>query len=98
MQITRLTSHGKAKNAAISPDGRYIVHVMEEEGKESLWLRQVATNSNIQILPPEDVSFKGLTFSVDGDYIYYTSQESDKAIPVLYRMAERDILADISWF
>jgi len=86
MQITRLTAHGKAKNAAISPNGRYIVHVMEDEGKESLWLRQVATNSNIQIFPPDDVSFKGLNFSSDGDYIYYTSQELDKTVPNLYRM------------
>ena len=86
MQITRLTSHGKAKDAAISPDGRYIVHVMEDEGRESLWLRQVTTNSNIQILAPNEVNFQGLTFSSDGDYIYYTSLGIDNAIPVLYRM------------
>jgi len=86
MQITRLTSHGKAKDAVISPDGRYIIHVMENEGKESLWLRQVATNSTVQILPPDEVSFQGLTFSNDGNYIYYTSQKFNETFPSLYRM------------
>ena len=62
MQITQITTHGKAKMAAISPDGKYIVHVMEEAGKESLWLRQVATGSNVEIFPSTAVSFIGLTF------------------------------------
>lgn len=86
MQITRLTSHGKAKDAAISPDGKYIVHVMEEAGKESLWLCQVATNSNVQISPPAEVQFQGLTFSNDGNYIYYNKQKKNSAMNVLYRM------------
>ncbi len=86
MQITRLTSHGKAKEAAISPDGKYIVHVMEEAGNESLWLRQVVTNSNIQILPAANVIIGGLAFSKDGNYIYYIMREKNVTINTLYRM------------
>jgi len=86
LQITRLTSHGKAKGAVISPDGKYIVHVMEKEGKNSLWLRQVATNSNVQIFPPSDVIFNGLTFSNDGNYIYYNQRERNSEVNTLYKM------------
>ena len=86
MQITRETTHGKAKEAAISPDGKYIIHVMEKDGKQSLWLRQVATASNVEILPPTDAIFRGLTFTIDGNYIYYDQREKNSEINTLYRM------------
>ena len=86
MQITRLTSHGKAKEAAISPDGKYIVHVMEKAGKESLWLRQLATNSDIQILSPTNIQVSGLIITPDGNYIYYLVQEKNLITNNLYRL------------
>ncbi len=70
MTISRLTHMGKATRAAISPDGKYVAHVIEESGKQSLWLRQVATSSEIQIVPPDEVAYIGITFSPDGDFIY----------------------------
>jgi len=86
MQITQVTTHGKAKEAAISPDGKYIIHVMEKDGKQSLWLRQVATASNVEILPPTDAIFSGLTFTIDGNYIYYNQREKNIEINTLCRM------------
>jgi hypothetical protein len=46
MQITKLTDSGKAVDAAISPDGRYVVYARTEGEKQGLWLRQVATRSD----------------------------------------------------
>jgi len=71
MIVTRLTHTGKAARAAIAPDGKYVAHVIEESGKQSLWLRQVATSSEIQIVPPDNITYIGITFSPDGNYIYY---------------------------
>jgi len=71
MTVARLTHTGKAARAAISPDGMYVVHVIEESDKQSLWLRQVATSSEIQIAPPAEVTYIGITFSPDGNFIYY---------------------------
>jgi len=71
LQITRLTSNGKSRLAAISPDGKYVVYSVEDAGKQSLWLRQAATTSSVQIIPPADIIYLGLTFSLDGNYIYY---------------------------
>ena len=51
MNINKLTDTGKAFMAAISPDGKYVVHVAQEQGKQSLWIRHVATGSNTQIVP-----------------------------------------------
>jgi serine/threonine protein kinase len=67
MKLSRLTSTGKATAAAISPDGKYVMHVVDDGEQQSLWMRQVSTSSNVQIIPPADVSYLGLTFSPSGD-------------------------------
>ena len=77
MKVVRLTQSGKAMDVAISPDGQYVVYVLQEGEKQSLNVRQVATGSNVQILPPDVVNFAGLTFSPDGNYIYFV--RSDKS-------------------
>jgi len=76
MEITKLTDSGKASLVAISPDGQYVVYVKREGEQQSLWMRNVPTRSDVQVLAPDDVSFAGLTFSQDGNYIYFV--RSDK--------------------
>ncbi|MEO7658915.1 MAG: protein kinase [Pyrinomonadaceae bacterium] len=87
MKLTRLTSTGMADQAAISPDGKYIVHVATENGQQSLQLRQVNTPSDVQIVPPADIQYTGLTFSPDGDFIYYVAAERDNPVSNLYQVA-----------
>jgi hypothetical protein len=71
--LTRLTTTGTAGLAALSADGRYAAYVVTENRAASLWLRQVTTASNVQIVPPlADAVYDGVTFSPDGNYIYYT--------------------------
>src|SRR5205807_202884 len=41
-KFTRLTSTGKSLRAAISPDGEWLVRVIDDGGQQSLWLKQVA--------------------------------------------------------
>jgi len=87
MEITRLTDTGNATYVAISPDGRYVVHALRVGDKQGLWLRQVATRSDVQILPPEATGFDGITFSPDGNYIYFVRELADEpGIKYLYVM------------
>ena len=72
VSLNRLTTTGAAGSAAISDDGRYVAYVVTEGGKSGLWLRQVATTSNVAIVPAAEVQFHGVTFSPDGNYIYYS--------------------------
>ncbi len=67
MQITRLTENGKAADLTISPDGRYVGWIVRDGEKSSVWVRQVATGTDVQVLPPEDLPFVGLRFSPDGN-------------------------------
>lgn len=78
IRLLRLTETGKAVEAAISPDGRYVAYVNESSGKQSLWVRQVATTSNVQIVTPADVTFQGVSFSPDGNFISYVLFENTK--------------------
>ena len=75
MKFTRLTNDGQSRTAVISPDGKYVVHAVLRNGLQSLWTMQVATQSDIQIVPPADVIYYGLTLSPDGNYVYFTSAE-----------------------
>ena len=78
-KLQRLTSSGKASDAAISPDGKYVARVKSDAGQQGLWLRQVATTSDTQIVPPSPQDYSGITFSKDGDYIYYVLGEPTSA-------------------
>ena len=77
MQIAKLTDSGKASTVAISPDGREVVYVLVDGEKQSLWVRNVPTKSDVQVLAPDSVFFYGLNFSPDGNYIYF--QRADNA-------------------
>ena len=84
MKVTRLTNTGKSRDATISPDGKYVIYVVEENGQQSLWRRHVPTTSNTQIVAPGDGTFDGLTFSPDSNYLYYVQEKND--VGTLFKM------------
>src|SRR5687768_2531175 len=86
MQITKLTFTGKATNAVISPDGKQVVYVVDDGGRRSLWLRQVATATDVQLAAPEDIYYFSLTISPDGNFLYYAYGGTTIQNRVLYRM------------
>ncbi len=69
--ITQLTNTGKVENAAISPDGRFLLSVQSDNGNKSLWLRNIPTGSDTQVLPASGQSFVSLVFSPDGNSFYF---------------------------
>jgi Tol biopolymer transport system component/DNA-binding winged helix-turn-helix (wHTH) protein len=86
MKITMLTTSGKATVAAISPDGKYVAHAMSAGNQQSLWLRHIATGSDKEIVSNAQVRYQQLTFSPDGNYIYFVRFESEGKlyrVPVL---------------
>jgi Tol biopolymer transport system component len=77
--ITRVTDEGNAETAAISPDGNHIAYTRAENGKRSLWTKQLESGNRSQIVSPQDAYFMNAsTFSADG-FVYYTM--NDKANP-----------------
>ena len=86
MKVSRFTSTGNSTRAAISSDGKYVVYAEREAGKQSLWVRQVAARSSVEIVLPAEVSYRGMTFSPDGNFIFYVVQEGNNPIDLLYQV------------
>jgi serine/threonine protein kinase/Tol biopolymer transport system component len=86
LKIARLTSTGQINLAAITADGKYVFYVQDDGDKESLWMTQVSTSSNVQIAPPADVHYQGITLTHDGSFLYYVRTDQDNLSGGLYRM------------
>ncbi|HVQ38319.1 MAG TPA: DPP IV N-terminal domain-containing protein, partial [Pyrinomonadaceae bacterium] len=100
IRLTQLTNTGKATIATISPDGKYVVHVVNDGTQSSLWVRQVATSSNVRIVEPSEARYVGLTFSRDGNYVYYVVYEKNSPLGVVYQIpvlggSPRKIIEDV---
>jgi Tol biopolymer transport system component len=99
--ITQITNSGKVDQAAISPDGRYLLHVQIDNGQRSLWLRNIPTGSDTQIIPSAPGMYLSLAFSPDGNYVYYRRSVTERANEFhLYRApvlggAPRQVIRDI---
>lgn len=84
--VKQTTTTGKAARAAISPDGRYLLIAMDDGGLESLWLRNVPSGSDAQVIPPSAFHYESLTFSPDGNHIYFRKAgNADRSYYNLYR-------------
>jgi serine/threonine protein kinase len=70
IKLSRLTNSGDTIDATISPDGKYIVYVLSNRTQQSLWIRQVSTANDKQIVPPAQVGYFGITFSPTGEDLY----------------------------
>ena len=85
VKLTRLTNSGNAIDAVISPDGKYIVYALSNRSKQSLWIRQVSTANDKEIVPAAPVGFFGMAFSPDGNELYYAVKANLDA-GTLYRV------------
>jgi serine/threonine protein kinase/Tol biopolymer transport system component len=85
VDLSRLTNSGNAIDATISPDGKYIVYALSERSQQSLWIRQVSAANDKLIVQPAPVGFFGVTFSPDGNDLYYVIKANLDA-GTLYRI------------
>ncbi len=69
--LEKLSNDGKAVFAVISPDGKNVVYTSGIEGKQSVWLRQLESANNVEIIPPSDEQYFGLALSPDGVFLYF---------------------------
>jgi serine/threonine protein kinase len=100
MTITSETSAGSVGPAAISDDGKWMAYAASERGQTSIHIRQIATGSDVQALPPAPGDTNGLTFSLDGNYLYYSFHPPGQRINTLYAVpslggSPRTVLAGV---
>ncbi len=91
--ITQVTSTGQSELAAISPDGKYILSVQNESSDASLWLRNIPTNSNTQVIAASVAIYASLAFSPDGNYVYFRKAANKSA--TVYNLYRAPVLGGI---
>ena len=77
MRMSTQTSRGDVLDTAISPDGRYLAYLAGAAGRASLRVRQVATGSDVEVLPARDAALESPAFSPDGNYVFYLTRKPD---------------------
>ena len=71
LQLVKLPDTGMVKNIAISGDGRYVAYVRVIGEEQALHLRQTTGGGDVQVLPPALGNFVAVTFSPDGNSVYF---------------------------
>ncbi|HEX7877807.1 MAG TPA: protein kinase [Candidatus Eisenbacteria bacterium] len=77
IKVTTITNKGDVSNPVISPDGRYLAYVSGPIDKRQVYVRQIATGSDIEVLQSLPVPPERLNFSPDGNYLYYLAPDPE---------------------
>jgi len=86
VRLKRITESGDISDATISPDGKQVAYSTNKNG---IWILNLATGSRLQLLPESELEGRaGLSFSRDGDHLYFHSDVKGKKaqlmrVPVL---------------
>ena len=84
--ISSLTSSGDVIIARISPDSRYLAYISTQRGQFSLWVRQIATASAVQIVPASTNVIIDAVFSPDGNFLDYSMSAIEDPHAKLYQV------------
>jgi Tol biopolymer transport system component len=87
IQMIPLTSTGNAKLPTISPDGKYVAYVQDDNGQQSVWVLHIASHSVVRIVPPSPgATIFGLTVTPDGSFIDVVSRVANDLAAALWRV------------
>lgn len=82
VRLEQLTGTGQSYHVAISGDGKYFAYTHGPNRRQSIWLRQVSTGANVEIVPAGG-NIHGLAFANSGEFLYFVRGDPTS----LYRVA-----------
>jgi len=80
MSVSQITNTGTLERIALSGDGKFLAEVKNDAGQRTVWIRNLATNTDTQILSAYPSQYLGLTFSPDANYLYFTRETPDNGV------------------
>jgi eukaryotic-like serine/threonine-protein kinase len=87
IDIQPLTAVGDACCAGISPDGAFVAFVRNRNGASSVWVRQIASGSAVEVVPATPGrDIRSVTVTPDGAFVDFTSRDSGEAAFDLWRV------------
>ncbi len=81
--MKRLTTSGNVIQIAISPDHNYMAYAVQTRAGQALRIRQIETNADAERLPAAPREYTGITFSRNGQLIYYVLGRKLYRVPLL---------------
>jgi eukaryotic-like serine/threonine-protein kinase len=99
-KVSLLTNNGRSTTASISPDGKYIVYVMNDSRGQSVSVKDVVTLSETEIVAPsKEAAIWDARFTPDGRYVFYL--KSQKEVSDVFQVAmlggiPKKVLSDVS--
>jgi Tol biopolymer transport system component len=101
ISVSQISNIGTIERIALSADGRFLAEVKNDKTQRTLWVRNTATNTETEILSAFALDYLGLTFSSDGNRLYFTraapENESDRDLYVMsvFGGTPRKLIADV---
>src|SRR6185436_13533201 len=86
-KMTPLTNAGQSVLAVISPDGKLFAHVEKKDGMEQLLVTNIATAGTSVVVAPGNFKYRGIVFSLEGNYLYLTRSDEKTDAASLYQVA-----------
>ena len=86
LEITRVTDFGDLVTADISPDAKFLAYYRYTPAKQGIWIKELATDSDVQVTKFAGDGGPGLAFSRDGNYLYFIRQGPQKDTGDLYQI------------
>ena len=83
---TSISGRASVAGMALSGDGRYLAYSTNPSGTWSIWVRQIATGSEVHIVPPRKTWLGNVYFSPNGDYVLYLAEEPER--PGVYALEQ----------
>jgi serine/threonine protein kinase/Tol biopolymer transport system component len=77
MKIAPVLSSEVLQGIAVSPEGRFAAHVSLQNNQSRLQIRQISTQTDREVVPPQDLAILGLSFTPDGDRLWYCMVDKD---------------------
>jgi Tol biopolymer transport system component len=77
VSLSQITNTGTLERIALSGDGKFLAEIKNDNGQRTLWVRNIATNTDTQILTAFPNEYVGLNFSPDANYLYFTRGTAD---------------------
>ena len=84
VQFTKVLIPRQVYFGCISRDGKYIAYVSLSPDQQSLWVKQVGTDTDLQLVPAASVGYWGIQISPDNESVYYLVKDENES--VLYRI------------
>ncbi|MFL6228054.1 MAG: winged helix-turn-helix domain-containing protein [Pyrinomonadaceae bacterium] len=84
--VVKLTSSGDVGVMGISPDGKYAAYTTFAAGRARLLVQHVGSTGSVEIVPPTEVRYSGLTFSNDGSSLFYVTRQTGSNYGTLYQV------------